>query len=147
MLERPARGVDVGRRIEQRQQLEDPVAQPRHLLEQRLRQQRVGGQLLLAEQVVVQRQEVEVAARFLIASFSIGSPCSVSSGMLAPQPLERRHDLVADEAVALLERGDEHVHRLLRRDLRQRAGMWRRTQMSSSGSRRKNASESTTGSP
>ncbi len=42
--------------------------------------------------------------------------------MFAPQPLERRHHLVADEAVALVERRDEDVDRFLRRDLRERAG-------------------------
>ena len=75
-------------------------------------EQRVGGQLLLAEQVVVQRQVVEVAPRFLDRErLDRLAARSVSSAVLAPQPLERRHDLVAEEAVALVERRDEDVHR------------------------------------
>ena len=42
--------------------------------------------------------------------------------MFAAQPLECRHDLEADESVTLVESRGEHVHSLLRRDLRERAG-------------------------
>ena len=54
-----------GWHVQRDQQFEDTIPQPRHLLEERVRQQRILGQLLAPEQVVVQRQEVQIASRFL----------------------------------------------------------------------------------
>ena len=42
--------------------------------------------------------------------------------MVAPDLLDRRDRLVAEEAVGIVERGDERVHRPLRAELRQRRG-------------------------
>ena len=69
----------------------------------------------------MQRQEVEIAPRLLDGELLDRFTVERELGVLAAQPFERRHDLVADEAVPLVERRDQDVHRLLRRDLRERA--------------------------
>ena len=114
-----------------------------HLLLERAGQQRVGRQLAAHEQVVVQRQarsEMPRASR--ITSGSIAVSVERQRVVGPPQPLERGDDLVAKEAVRILERAaSARRPTSARRSCASVVGMCRRSQMSSFGSLMKWASD------
>ena len=116
---------------------------------ERLRQQRVcAGSAAALEQVVVERQVVEEARAFAkrerLDLRSVGTSARRRSRRRRSSAAT---DLVAQEAIGIVERRDEHVDRLLRRDARQRGRNVAAHPDVFVGSARKYASASTTGSP
>ena len=73
-------------------------------------------------QVVGQRQVVEVAAAFAERERFDRLARERQRAVRAAQAVEGGDDLVSQEAVRFRERRGQHVHRLLRRDLRERRG-------------------------
>ena len=121
MVERPPCRVDVCRWIEERQRLKIRLRN-RVICSGRPCESRESAvSFSLPNRLSCNERKLKVASGFLNRQLFDELAFQGELGMLAPQPFERRHDLVADEAVAFFERRDENVHRLLRRNLPQGA--------------------------
>ena len=119
MRQRPLRGTDVAPRINHRQQTINAVFRPLHLLFDRFRQQLVAVQGFRRHQVAVERQIVEIVRAFVERVRLQRLSRKREGRVAAPEPIECGNDLESQKAVWLRECGNQDVHRLLRRDLRQ----------------------------
>ena len=93
MGDRPLRRGDVAPRVDERQQAVDPILGPLDFLFGQQRQRRASRQPVLPEQVVVQRQVVEVVAPSSSARRSMAR-AGRSTSRARGAAFEGRHDLV-----------------------------------------------------
>ena len=123
VLDGVARRGDVVDAVQQAEQPVDAVERPAPSCRSSARpssDSRAPGVVPL--QVVAQGQAVAVARGLVEQQLLDGGARKRQLRVIAHQPLDRRNRLVAEEAVGIAERGDERVHRRLRRDQRQRRG-------------------------
>ena len=106
---------DVVDFVQHPQQAVDPIEDAVETLFEGPFQHAVVGRRGLGEQVVAERQHIAVDGRLPHQKVLDLGPRDRQLGMVAPQALERRDDLVAQEAVAGAEAVDEGVHGRLAR--------------------------------
>ena len=143
VLERPLRGADVPPADRAAPAAEMRFRGPRPSSARALWRAASRWRAALAEQVVVEREVVEVTATLRERQrFDRCLSRRTSARLLARSRSSAGDDLVAEEAVRLLERRDQHVHRLLRREsARACSGCAAAPRCPRPRSRRKNASD------
>ena len=122
LLDRVPGRRDIVAVIEQAQQAVDPIDRAVQLVLQGPGEQGVVGVGRVTQQVLLQGQPVVVPRRFLDDLRLDHRSRTGNRRVIAPDLFDRRNRLVSEEAVRIVEGGNEGVHRPLRAELRQRGG-------------------------